>query len=110
MGNGGSPFIPGSFFARARRVGRFRGAPGMQDGVAACTIVREYPNLVLPKLVRKIFFGWALVLDGGERQGCWSATRGDAEALRRRMGVREVFCKPVSVDAVFEAVSRHCSV
>jgi CheY-like chemotaxis protein len=35
---------------------------------------------------------------------------GDAEGLRTRMGVTEVFCKPVSVDAVFEAVSRHCSV
>ena len=34
----------------------------------------------------------------------------DADALRRRMGVAEVFCKPVSVDAVFEAVSRHCAV
>ena len=35
---------------------------------------------------------------------------GEAEVLRRRMGVAEVFCKPVSVDAVFEAVSRHCTV
>src|SRR5688572_25860043 len=35
---------------------------------------------------------------------------GDAEGLRRRMGVSDVFCKPVSVDAVFEAVSRHCPV
>jgi hypothetical protein len=25
------------------------------------------------------------------------------------MGVADVFCKPVSVDAVLEAVSRHCT-
>ena len=34
----------------------------------------------------------------------------DADVLRRQMGVSEVFCKPVSVDAVFEAVSRHCAI
>ncbi len=34
----------------------------------------------------------------------------DAEALKRTMGVTDVFCKPVSVDAVFAAVSRHCTV
>jgi CheY-like chemotaxis protein len=34
----------------------------------------------------------------------------EAETLRRRLGVAEVFSKPVSVDAVFAAVSRHCQV
>jgi CheY-like chemotaxis protein len=34
---------------------------------------------------------------------------GEADALKRTMNVKDVFCKPVSVDAVFEAVSRHCS-
>lgn len=34
----------------------------------------------------------------------------DAAELQRQMGVAHVFCKPVSVDAVFEAVSRLCAV
>jgi CheY-like chemotaxis protein len=33
----------------------------------------------------------------------------EADTLRRRMGVADVFCKPVSVDAVLEAVNRHCT-
>ena len=32
----------------------------------------------------------------------------DAAELKRQMGVAHVFCKPVSVDAVFDAVSRLC--
>jgi CheY-like chemotaxis protein len=33
----------------------------------------------------------------------------EPDMLRQRMGVADVFCKPVSVDAVLEAVSRHCA-
>ena len=33
----------------------------------------------------------------------------EPDTLRQRMGVADVFCKPVSVDAVLEAVSRHCT-
>jgi CheY-like chemotaxis protein len=33
----------------------------------------------------------------------------EPELLRQRMRVADVFCKPVSVAAVLEAVSRHCA-